>query len=89
MIKSLLDISDLSEQQARSILNVNDNNKFLNGKNIGLIFEKYSTRTRLSFLIGINDLGGNAINLRLDELNISREETFEDTFRTMNCYLMV
>lgn len=87
MVNSILDISDLSEQQVRSILDLKDNNKFLDGKNIGLLFEKYSTRTRLSFLIGIKDLGGNTINLRLDELNISREETFEDTFRTMNCYL--
>ena len=73
MVNSILDISDLSEQQVRSILDLKDNNKFLDGKNIGLLFEKYSTRTRLSFLIGIKDLGGNTINLRLDELNISRE----------------
>ena len=51
------------------------------------MFEKHSTRTRLSFSVGISGLGGNAVDIRFDELNISRDESFEDTFRAMNCYL--
>jgi ornithine carbamoyltransferase len=52
-----------------------------------MIFEKYSTRTRLSFNVGISQLGGSAVDVKFEDLNISREESFEDTFRAMSCYL--
>lgn len=87
MFKSFLDISDLNSKQLFEILNLKNDSESLNGKNIGMIFEKYSTRTRLSFHVGISQLSGNAIDIRFDELNISREESFEDTFMAMNCYL--
>ena len=58
-----------------------------NYKSIGMIFEKYSTRTRLSFNLGISQLGGNAVDIKFEELNISRDESFEDTFKAMSCYL--
>ena len=87
MFKSLLDISDLNSKQLFEILSLKNDSESLNGKNIGMIFEKYSTRTRLSFHVGISQLSGNAIDIRFDELNISREESFEDTFMAMNCYL--
>ena len=70
-----------------TILKREKKSKSLQNKNIGLLFEKYSTRTRLSFAVGISDLGGNVIDIRLDDLNISRNESFEDTFRAMDCYL--
>ena len=87
MIKSFLNISDLSRDNIDSILKLSDDNKVLKDKNIGLIFEKNSTRTRLSFAVGINDLGGNFIDLKYEDLNISRDESFADTFKAMNCYL--
>ena len=87
MFKSLLDISDLNSKQLFEILSLKNDSESLNGKNIGMIFEKYSTRARLSFHVGISQLSGNAIDIRFDELNISREESFEDTFMAMNCYL--
>ena len=86
-MKNLFNISDLSEEEILKILNHVESKKILENKNIGLIFEKYSTRTRLSFSVGISHLGGNAIDIKFNELNISREESFEDTFRAMNCYL--
>ena len=52
-----------------------------------MIFENYSTRTRLSFAVAISSLGGERIDLKFEELNYSRGESFEDTFKTMNCYL--
>lgn len=87
-MKSFLNISDFTKSDIFKISSddtqlVND----LKGKNIGMIFEKYSTRTRLSFAVGISSLGGNAIDIKFEELNISRDESFEDTFRAMNCYL--
>ena len=87
MINNLFNISDLSKDQIHKILNIDSNNKILKDKSIGLLFEKYSTRTRLSFAVGISSLGGNGVDIRFEELNISRDESFEDTFRAMDCYL--
>ena len=84
---NFFDISNLTESDFFSILDSENNTKNLQNKSIGLLFEKYSTRTRLSFTVGISNLGGNAINIRFEELNISRNESFEDTFRAMECYL--
>ena len=87
MNKNFFQISSLSKEQINTILGINVSPKKLAGKNIGLLFEKYSTRTRLSFSVGIRNMGGSCVDLRFSELNISREESFEDTFRAFNCYL--
>lgn len=87
MINSLIDISDLSSELLHQIIDLDEEKNVLSNKNIGLLFEKYSTRTRLSFAVGISNLGGNAIDIKFEDLNISREESFEDTFKAMNCYL--
>ena len=91
-MKSLLNISDLSRKDFFDILDfakdLNLNlSKCLENKNIGLIFEKNSTRTRLSFQVGIRQLGGNFIDIKLEELNLQRVESFEDTFEVISCYL--
>ena len=87
-MKNFLNISDLTSQNLRDIINIQTNNSnFLKNKSIGMIFEKYSTRTRLSFNLGISQLGGNAVDIKFEELNISRDESFEDTFKAMSCYL--
>ncbi len=51
----------------------------LEGASVALIFEKPSTRTRLSFEVGIHELGGHAVVLRSDELQLSRGEAVRDT----------
>ena len=91
-MKNLLNISDLSKNDFDSILNLAKsikpyNEDCLKNKNIGLIFEKNSTRTRLSFQVGINQLNGKYIDIKLEELNLQRVESFEDTFEIMSCYL--
>ena len=91
-MKSLLNISDLNQNDFDNILQFADdlNNKteqILTNKNIGLIFEKNSTRTRLSFQVGINQLDGNYVDVRFEELNLNRFESYEDTFEVMSCYL--
>jgi len=91
-LKNLLNISDLSKDDFEIILNfaksIKPNSDIcLKDKNIGLIFEKNSTRTRLSFQVGIKQLHGNYIDIKLDELNLQRVESFEDTFEIMSCYL--
>ncbi len=87
MLKNIFNISDISKIDLEDILNNKRSNSSLNGKNIGLIFEKPSTRTRLSFITCINDLNANPIEIKYDDLNIARGESFEDTFKTLNCYL--
>lgn len=87
MIKNFFQISNLSKDRIAVIFDTNVYSDILAGKNIGLLFEKYSTRTRLSFSVGIHNMGGNCVDLRFSELNISRQESFEDTFRAFNCYL--
>lgn len=87
MIDSFFNISDLNRNQLSDLLKLDEDSNILNNKNIGLIFEKYSTRTRLSFKVGIKQLNGNSIDIRYEELNISREESFEDTFKALSCYL--
>ena len=74
-MKNLLNISDISKENLNEILEYSKTldqtfENSLEGKNIGLIFEKSSTRTRLSFQVGINQLNGNYIDIRFDELNL-------------------
>lgn len=86
-MKNFLNISDLSLYDISQILDSSTSPNILKNKSIGLIFEKQSTRTRLSFNVGINQLGGNPLDIRFEELSISRNESFKDTFLAMNCYL--
>src|SRR6202007_989413 len=51
----------------------------LDGRSVALIFQKPSTRTRVSFEVGIDELGGHAVVLRADELQLSRGEPLRDT----------
>ena len=91
-MKNFLNISDVSKSEFLSIIKnaqnlISKKEPVLNEKNIGLIFEKNSTRTRLSFQVGINQLQGNYVDINLESLNLNRFETFEDTFEMMGCYL--
>ena len=80
-IKYLLDLAgDIKNNPSKY-------NKVLEGKNIALLFDKHSTRTRLSFETGISQMGGNAIYLDAKSLQLSRGETYADTAKIFSLYL--
>ena len=88
---------DLSKKEINEILNLADQLKFekkngikhhlLEGKTLGMIFEKSSTRTRVSFETGMYDLGGQALFLSSRDLQIGRGEPVQDTARVLSRYL--
>ena len=96
-MKHLLKLMDLSEQEINEILNTADRLKYekkngikhhiLEGKTLGMIFEKSSTRTRVSFEVGMYDLCGTALFLSSRDLQIGRGEPVEDTARVLSRYL--
>ena len=96
-MKHLLKMSDLSVKEISGILNLADQLKYekkhgiphnyLQGKTLGMIFQKASTRTRVSFEVGMYQLGGSALFLSSHDLQIGRGEPVEDTARVLSRYL--
>lgn len=92
----LLKMLDLSAKEIEDILNLADQYKYehsrgitrsiLDGKTLGMLFQTPSTRTRVSFEAGMYQLGGHALYLPVDELQMSRGESTEDTARTLSRY---
>lgn len=95
MDRDFLSVDDLRSEELWGLLNAADAAKAdpsawsqrLNGKSVALIFEKPSTRTRVSFEVAIASMGGNAIVLRGDELQLGRGETIEDTGTVLSRYV--
>ncbi len=96
-MKHLLKLGDLSREEILSVLNLADQLKYerkngifkeyLKGKKLGMIFQKSSTRTRVSFEAGMYELGGYALFLSSRDLQIGRGEPVEDTARVLSRYL--
>jgi ornithine carbamoyltransferase len=93
MKKDLIALQDLTQKEIFSLLELTKKLKdnpiqpLLAGKNLGLLFTKSSTRTRVSFEVGIFQLGGHSIFLDVNGLQIARGETLEDTAKVLSRYL--
>ena len=92
--RDYLTVDSLSVEELSKVLDLADEVKNdrrqrddLAGKSIGMIFEKPSTRTRISFEVGIAELGGHPVILNASELQLGRGETVEDTARVLSRYL--
>ena len=96
-MKHLLKMLDLTTEEITEILNLADQlkyelkhgieHKLLAGKTLGMIFQKASTRTRVSFEVGMYQLGGLPIFLSASDMQIGRGEPVEDTSRVLSRYL--
>ena len=95
MIKHFIDIDNFSLRELDLILSkaqkLKKNNtryeKLFNNKSLGLLFQKESTRTRLSFYIGMQKLGGSVIELDLKAIGFGKRESEEDILKTLSCYI--
>lgn len=95
--KDLISIHDLSREEVDQILETSQILKMkqklgeiyhpLKGKSLGMIFQKSSTRTRVSFEVGMWQLGGYALFLSSNDLQLNRGETIADTARNLSRYL--
>jgi len=97
MKKDLISILDLSESELEGLIAEagrlkeqrlkNQPHELLKGKNLAMIFEKSSTRTRISFEVGMNELGGHALFLNAEDMQIGRGEEIRDTARVTSRYV--
>ncbi len=97
MTKHLLKMADLNQEEIIELLNLADQLKYdqkhgiphrlLEGKTLGMIFQKASTRTRVSFETGMYQLGGLAQFLSSRDLQMGRGEPVQDTARVLSRYL--
>jgi ornithine carbamoyltransferase len=95
--KDFLSILDVSAVELRRLVEdglrlkqahrAGKRNRSLEGKTLGLLFTKPSTRTRLSFQVGMTQLGGSTVPLNPGEIQLNRGETLEDTARVVSRFL--
>lgn len=96
-MKHLLKMSDMTKKDILDVLDLADQLKYerkngiphphLAGKTLGMIFQKSSTRTRVSFEVGMYELGGHALMLSGSEMQLGRGEPIKDTARVLSRYL--
>lgn len=96
-VKDLLSVHDLSTKEINDILDLaktlkaqlknGEQHHLLKGKTLGMIFQKASTRTRVSFEVGMWQLGGAALFLNANDMQIGRGEPVKDTARVLSRYV--
>ena len=97
MIRHLLQLTDLTAVELRGLLSraatlkeiirLGAQHQPLRGRTLAMVFEKASTRTRVSFDVGMHQLGGRALNMRKDDLQLGRGESLLDTAKVLSRYV--
>jgi len=95
MKKDFIALTDFSSDELTAMLDLADQIKqspqefdsVLKGKTLGMIFNKQSTRTRISFQVGISQLGGNGLFLGPEDMQLARGETISDTGKVLSRFL--
>ena len=96
--KDFLSFDEIDQQETVKIINLaiklkkelkKGHKPLLKNKTLAMIFQKPSTRTRVSFETGMYQLGGYALNLSPNDMQLSRGESIEDTAKTLSCYVNV
>ncbi|MBU6140855.1 MAG: ornithine carbamoyltransferase [Proteobacteria bacterium] len=93
MVKHFIDLDAFSAKELRQILTLAKKlkkdpiSKILAGKHLAMIFEKNSTRTRVSFEVGINQLGGHAIVMNSHDTQLGKGETISDTAQVLSRFV--
>src|ERR671925_270177 len=82
-LKAVLDLAD----ELKELRKQREPHELLPGRTLGMIFQKPSTRTRVSFEVGMFQLGGTALYLAAGDLQLGRGETIKDTARVLSGYL--
>lgn len=90
--RHMLSLKDFSKDELLYIIDTSIKNKYkidetLKGKTIGLLFQKPSTRTRVSFEVAVNQLSGNSLYMNWSDLQLGRKETIKDTAIVLSRYL--
>lgn len=96
-MKHLLSLSEITKEELYELLDLADQLKkevkngefkpYLKNKTLGMIFQKASTRTRVSFEVGMQQLGGHPLYLNANDMQIGRGEPIKDTARVLSRYL--
>src|SRR3990167_7549829 len=95
MKRDFISLKDVSNEELQKLLDLSKEMKtkkgriwdVLKGKTVALIFQKPSNRTRVSFEVGIRQLGGNCLYLGPDEINLGKRESTSDVAQTLSRYL--
>ena len=97
MTRHYLDVDDLSPAELEAVLDTasafkaetrrGESQQALDGRTLGMVFEKPSTRTRVSFETGMTQLGGHAVFLGPDDVGLGEREPLKDTARTLSRYV--
>jgi ornithine carbamoyltransferase len=82
-LKAVLDLAD----ELKALRRQREPHALLPGRTLGMIFQKPSTRTRVSFEVGIHELGGTGLYLSANDLQLGRGETIKDTANVLDRYL--
>ena len=94
-MKHFIDISDFNSKKLNSVIqtakkikkNPEKFNSKCNGKTLGMFFEKESTRTRVSFAVGMQKLGGHFIELNSNAIGFGKRESVEDVIKTLSQFI--